>query len=242
MGCPTDLTVALERLHVSASQIRKSSTILAAGLAAAVISLGLAEAAVRAQVLHGPAAPHGLLGDIADLAQATPAPATVTRTVWVGLDLDGDGQPDIANPTGHAPRGVDAYGEGCFHASRDGGAREHEGVDYVAQAGQTVAAPISGYVSKVGYAYPDNQTLKFVEIDNPALHLTARVFYVDPAVAVGDAVAIGRPIGTAHSLQQRYRGITDRVPLEIAAGGRKMDAQRLIVARNETAPVEAAGD
>ncbi|MBS0361369.1 MAG: peptidoglycan DD-metalloendopeptidase family protein [Proteobacteria bacterium] len=242
MGCPSDLTVALERLHVNASRIRKSSTILAAGLAAAAISLGLAEAAVHVEALHGPLDRHGLLGEVAGLAQPRPAPATVTRTVWVGVDLDGDGQPDVANPTGHAPRGVDAYGEGCFHASRDGGAREHEGVDYVARAGQAVTAPISGYVSKIGYAYPDNQILKFVEIDNPALHVTARVFYVDPEVAVGDAVAIGHPIGTAHSLQQRYRGITDHVHLEIAESGRKVDAQRLIVARNETVPVEAAGD
>ncbi|HEY3947494.1 peptidoglycan DD-metalloendopeptidase family protein, partial [Phenylobacterium sp.] len=120
--------------------------------------------------------------------------------------------------------------------------REHEGVDYVATAGQTVTAPISGYVSKIGYAYPDDQTLRFVEIDNPALHLTARVFYVDPGVAVGDAVAIGHPIGAAHSLQQRYRGITDHVHLEIAEAGQKVDAQRLILARNETVPVEAAGD
>jgi len=155
--------------------------------------------------------------------------------VWEGVDLDGDGQPDVANPTGHAPRGTDAYGEGCFHASRDGGEREHEGVDYVATAGQTVAAPISGFVTKIGYAYPDDQTLRFVEIDNPALHLTARVFYVDPQVAVGEAVAIGHPIGTAHSLQARYPlGITDHVHLEIAEAGRKVDAQTLIFAKTET--------
>jgi murein DD-endopeptidase MepM/ murein hydrolase activator NlpD len=157
----------------------------------------------------------------------------VTRLVWEGADLDGDGQPDIANPTGQAPRGADAYGEGRFHARRDGGEREHEGVDYAATPGQPVEAPISGYVSKIGFAYPDDQTLRYVEIDNPALHLTARVFYVDPDVAVGDAVAVGRPIGQAHSLQRRYPlGITDHVHLEIAEQGRKVDASTLIVARN----------
>ncbi|HZZ68466.1 MAG TPA: peptidoglycan DD-metalloendopeptidase family protein [Phenylobacterium sp.] len=165
---------------------------------------------------------------------------TRTRLVWEGADLDGDGQADIANPTGHAPRQTDAYGEGAFHASRDGGARQHEGVDYVATPGQTVSAPISGYVTKIGYAYPDDQTLRFVEIDNPALHLTARVFYVDPQVAVGDAVAIGHPIGQAHSLQHRYPlGITDHVHLEIAERGRKVDAATLITARTETEQVAA---
>lgn len=205
---------------------------IAAG--AAVFSFGLAEAAVHAEVIH-----RHLSGlQLASLTSG-PAPQHMVvreRLVWEGADLDGDGQPDIANPTGQAPRLTDAYGEGRFHASRDGGAREHEGVDYVATAGQAVEAPISGYVAKIGLAYPDDPQLRYVEIDNPALHLTARVFYVDPKVAVGDTVAVGHPIGQAHSLQKRYpMGITDHVHLEIAdAKGRKLDAQTLIVARAET--------
>lgn len=185
---------------------------------------------------RGPGA-HAFLASL----NSGPAPAHLTaktRLVWEGADLDGDGQADVANPTGQPPRGEDAYGEGRFHASRDGGEREHEGVDYVATAGQSVAAPISGYVTKIGLAYPDDQTLKFVEIENPALHLTARAFYVDPDVAVGDTVAVGQPIGHAHSLQNRYPlGITDHVHLEIAEKGRKVDAATLIIAHAETARV-----
>ncbi|MBS0334299.1 MAG: peptidoglycan DD-metalloendopeptidase family protein [Proteobacteria bacterium] len=241
MGCQNSLKVALDRLRRATPKLGRRSTVLVAGVAAAVISLGLAEAAAHAQALQGRSG-HGLWADLAGLAKATPAPRVVTRTVWVGADLDGDGQPDVANPTGHAPRGEDAFGEGRFHASRDGGAREHEGVDYVATAGQAVKAPISGYVAKIGYAYPDDGALRFVEIDNPALHVTARVFYVDPAVEVGQAVAIGRPIGVAHSLQGRYRGITNHVHLELAERGQKVDAETLIVARRETFPASALGD
>jgi murein DD-endopeptidase MepM/ murein hydrolase activator NlpD len=207
-------------------------------MSAATLSLGFAEAAVHVENLSD----RVRVPSVAALTpEPTPAQFVVRqRLVWEGADLDGDGQPDIANPTGHAPRGEDAYGEGRFHASRDGGEREHEGVDYVATAGQAVDAPISGYVSKIGYAYPDDQTLRFVEIDNPALHVTARVFYVDPKVAVGDTVAVGRPIGLAHTLQHRYPlGITDHVHLEIAERGRRVDAQTLIVARAETGPVLA---
>jgi hypothetical protein len=214
----------------------RSSTVLAIALSSAVVSLGIAEAAARVDAVARPA--HAFVDLISGPA---PAHLTVTsRLVWEGADLDGDGQPDIANPTGKAPRGEDAYGEGRFHASRDGGEREHEGVDYVATAGQAVAAPISGYVSKIGFAYPDDQTLRYIEIENPALHLTARVFYVDPKVAVGDAVAVGHPIGEALTLQHRYPlGITDHVHLEIAERGRKVDAQTLIVARTETVPLAA---
>ncbi len=235
MGVTQVLKTAFARLRHDLVVRPKLRTVLAVGVAAASLSLGIAEAAVRVQAMH----PLGLdlMETIPLTAGSAPDPVeTTTRVVWRGVDLDGDGQPDIANPTGQAPRTEDAYGDGCFHARRDGGAREHEGVDYVAKAGQAVSAPISGYVAKIGFAYADDQTLKFVEIDNPALHMSARVFYVDPAVEVGDSVAIGRPIGTAHSLQKRYpRGITDHVHLELADGkGRKLDAQRLILAQVET--------
>ena len=225
---------ARRRLRRTPKISNRSSTVVAVALGVAIFSLGVAEAAAHADVIH-----RHLSGLQIARFTSGPPPARVVlreRTVWEGADLDGDGQPDIANPTGKAPRVADAYGEGRFHASRDGGAREHEGVDYVATAGQAVEAPISGYVAKIGYAYPDDNQLRYVEIDNPALHLTARVFYVDPTVAVGDSVAMGHPIGEAHTLQHRYPlGITDHVHLEIAdRRGRKMDAQTLIVARTET--------
>jgi murein DD-endopeptidase MepM/ murein hydrolase activator NlpD len=220
------------RRHTRISQL--SSTLVIAAVGAAVVSVGIAEAAVHAQAIN---LRFGSLQKASLTSGPAPEPVELrTRLVWEGADLDGDGQPDIANPTGHGPRQTDAYGEGRFHASRDGGEREHEGVDYIATPGQPVEAPISGYVAKIGFAYPDDNQLRYVEIDNPALHLSARVFYVDPDVAVGDSVAVGHPIGQAHTLQHRYPlGITDHVHLEIAdAKGRKLDAQTLIVARSET--------
>jgi murein DD-endopeptidase MepM/ murein hydrolase activator NlpD len=198
-----------------------------AAIAAPVLEAGGLKAA-RAEVLQA----------VRGLPAGTPAPrAQVERLVWQGVDVDGDGKADFANPTGHPERGDDVYGEGRFGASRDGGARRHEGADFVADAGQTVTAPISGYVTRIGYAYPGDQTLRFVEIANPALHYAARVFYVDPSVAEGDAVAIGRPIGHSHSLQQKYPGgMTDHVHLEIiGAHELRIDPDRMITARWENA-------
>lgn len=160
---------------------------------------------------------------------------------WEGRDIDGDGAPDFANPTGGDPRGHDQFGDGYFHASRSGGARQHEGVDYDSQAGQTVTAPISGYVARVGFAYPGDERFRYVEIENPALHLQARVFYVDPQVQVGETVQLGHPIGTAHSLQGRYAGITNHIHLEIEERGRKIDAQTVILARGGPAAGVMAG-
>jgi murein DD-endopeptidase MepM/ murein hydrolase activator NlpD len=150
--------------------------------------------------------------------------------VWSGADIDGDGAPDFANPTGAAPRGHDDFGDGEFGARRDGGSRSHEGVDYIAQAGQDVRAPISGYVTKIGYAYAGSSDLKFVEITNPALGYVARAFYVDPGVEVGQSVRLGESIGSVESLQRHYPGITDHVHLEVMEpGGERVNAAALIV-------------
>ena len=148
--------------------------------------------------------------------------------------------PDIADPTGQAPRGDDRYGEGRFHAARDGGPAATKASTTSPRAGQSVEAPISGYVAKIGFAYKNESTLRYVEIENPALHMSARVFYVNPDVAVGDTVAVGRSIGHAQSLARRYRGITDHVHLELEDGrGRKLDAETLITAQLETGTVSA---
>jgi murein DD-endopeptidase MepM/ murein hydrolase activator NlpD len=210
---------------VSLARSAGGSRIFPVGFLVAALSVGLADASVRTGLHLAAPAPRPAVQAIA------PLPARPAGPAWAGLDLDGDGAPDFANPTGHAPRGHDAFGDGWFHARRDGGAREHEGVDYDARAGQAVMAPISGFVSKIGYAYPGDTALKYVEIENPALNLQARVFYVDPEVQIGQPVALGTPIGQAHTLQRRYPGITDHVHLEVAEAGRKIDAQTVILAR-----------
>jgi peptidoglycan LD-endopeptidase LytH len=168
-----------------------------------------------------------------------PAPSVpeVAKLVWQGADLDGDGQPDFANPTGQDVRGCDGYGCGAFGAERDAGGRRHEGVDFDATAGQAVDAPISGFVSRIGYAYPGDIRYRFIEIENPALHYEARVFYVDPKVREGQAVRVGQPIGQAHNLQLRYRGITNHVHLEIERlNGRHLDPTRFLSERTEMVP------
>jgi murein DD-endopeptidase MepM/ murein hydrolase activator NlpD len=178
------------------------------------------------------------------VATVAPEPQPEPQRVWEGADVDGDGHADFANPTGQDVRGHDAYGEGEFGVSRDGGSRKHEGVDFKADAGQDVEAPISGYVTKIGYAYPGDQTLKFVEITNPALRYAARVFYVNPTVEVGDSVAIGHPIGTAHSLQKKYPGgMTNHVHLEILdRPEHRINAARMITAEYRAVTTVAAAD
>ena len=164
----------------------------------------------------------------AEQRPAVKAPQVMTL-VWRGEDIDGDGRGDFANPTGRAAREHDGWGSGHFGDSRDGGGRRHEGVDYIGISGQRVVAPISGYITKIGYAY-EGSSLRYVEITNPALNYVARAHYVNPSVEVGEAVQIGTKIGTLASLQSRYHGITDHVHLELYDAGKRIDAEQLIVA------------
>ena len=92
---------------------------------------------------------------------------------------------------------------------------------------------ISGFVSKIGYAYDGDTGLRYVEIENPALKISARVFYVSPQVQVGQVVRLGTPIGVAQTLQTRYPGgIVDHVHLELGdRAGHKLDASTLIQQR-----------
>jgi murein DD-endopeptidase MepM/ murein hydrolase activator NlpD len=182
-----------------------------------------------------PRAPSPAVQALLDQLAAKPKKPVRQELVWSGADIDGDGAPDFANPTGAAPRGHDEFGDGNFGARRDGGSRDHEGVDYVAKAGQDVHAPISGYITKIGYAYGGDTSLTFVEITNPALKYVARAFYVKPTVEVGQAIHLGQTIGTDQSLQKHYPGITNHVHLEVMQpGGERVNAAELILRKMVT--------
>lgn len=165
------------------------------------------------------------------LLAMAPAPAAsgveVKATASQNQPIDAPG-PVLVNPTGRQVRGADGYGSGLFGASRDGGARAHAGVDFVADPGQVVVAPISGRVKKLGFAYASDLRYRYVEIENHAKSLLVRVLYVGPTVQVGDVVDQRQVIGTAQDLNPRYRGITNHVHLQVATAGQATDATLLM--------------
>jgi murein DD-endopeptidase MepM/ murein hydrolase activator NlpD len=148
--------------------------------------------------------------------------------VWK-IDFDGDGTIDLANPTHSKVRGVDAYGSGKFGARRDGGRRKHEGADFIIAPGAEVAAPLAGTVTDIGFAYDGKEKLNYIEIKNAALKLKARVFYVDPSVAVGQTVAAGDALGVAEDLALRYPGgITNHVHVELRDAMGILDPEQVL--------------
>jgi peptidoglycan LD-endopeptidase LytH len=195
----------------------------------AFVALGGADGALRA----GAATALAHLGFENESSAQSTLPnamsASATEIVWT-MDVDNDGVPDFSNPTRGGVRGMDAFGSGNFGAVRDAGKRRHHGVDYVSQPGAEVLAPLSGKITRIGFAYSGREDLQYVEVVNPETHLTARVLYVSPTVAEGDLVSAGDALGVAQDLTDRYPGITNHVHVEMR------DAQRRWIDASEQLP------
>ena len=99
----------------------------------------------------------------------------------------------------------------------------------MAAPGQSVVAIIAGKVTKIGFPYNGNFTIKYVEIASP-LGYVVREFYVDPQVIihVGSSVAAGQRIGTHQSLSATSPGMPEHVHVEIRMGGVPIDPRTLI--------------
>lgn len=109
-------------------------------------------------------------------------------------------------------RGTDRHGSGAWQARR--GKRRHRGIDYAAPPGAQCLAVEAGTVTKLGYAYRDDLSYRYVEVTD-ALGYRARYFFVHPIVRVGAHVMPDDPLGTVQSLDRRYPGITEHVHFEV---------------------------
>jgi RHS repeat-associated protein len=128
-------------------------------------------------------------------------------------------------PTEHGGmRGRDGYGSGAYGVSRDGGARTHQGMDFVAFPGEEILSPIGGVVRRVLYPYATDTRLTGVEITNEAGQ-SAKIFYIAPyPVAIGMRVEPGDAIGRAQNLGIKYNGtMTNHVHVEIRNAGQVVD-------------------
>lgn len=122
-------------------------------------------------------------------------------------------------------RGTDGYGSGSFLASRDGGSRQHHGIDVVTAVNEPVYSPISGTVTRLAYPYADDTSYKGLVIENSGI--LVKLFYVSPTVTPGTTVKAGQQIGTAQNLNRRYPGITNHIHVEVYVNGQLTDPTKL---------------
>ncbi len=102
-------------------------------------------------------------------------------------------------------RGIDDWGDGSFGAPR--GDRTHKGIDYAADPGDEILAPIPGAVTKLGYPYAprpsDRITYRYVEITDYSGR-RHRVFYIEPTVNIEQHVNLGTIIGISQDIAGKY--------------------------------------
>ena len=119
-------------------------------------------------------------------------------------------------------RGEDNFGSGAYGASR--GTRKHQGVDLVTAENQSIYSSFTGVVKRTVTPYAsgvDSNVLSGIEIIGTGVYsdYVFKIFYLKPSVAVGFSVGLGTKIGNAQTLQNRYKGITNHIHIEIRRNG-----------------------
>lgn len=123
-------------------------------------------------------------------------------------------------------RGQDGQGYGYYGASRSGGTRTHNGIDFVCRPGEAVYSPITGTVER--YANPYATDVRFGGILISGDGISVKLFYLSPTVPVGTTVRRGQQIGVAQQISKKYPGITEHIHVEVYEGGKVIDPSGLI--------------
>ena len=122
-------------------------------------------------------------------------------------------------------RKCDKHGCGHYGASR--GVRKHNGLDIEAEKGKPVYIPFNGIVTKLGYAYADDLSFRYVEVTSDKYEV--RLFYIDPLVRLGQNVFEGDVAGTVQTLKDRYKGITDHVHVELRKNDKLLNPEKFFL-------------
>jgi murein DD-endopeptidase MepM/ murein hydrolase activator NlpD len=106
-------------------------------------------------------------------------------------------------------RTIDDYGAGGFGAPRRAGIQQykHKGLDFLAEPGDVVVAPITGNIVHIGIAYPgsDLGSIHIVGSDEFA-DLKVKLLYGLrlESLAVGSVVTAGEQIATAQDVKHYH--------------------------------------
>jgi len=94
-------------------------------------------------------------------------------------------------------------------------------MDFACAAGAIVLSPVSGVVTRLGYAYADDLSYRYVEVEDES-NKRHRIFYISPTISVGSEVySQTTQIGIVQDLTKRYpNGMTNHVHYEVKSDGK----------------------
>lgn len=125
------------------------------------------------------------------------------------------GQLCSGNPT-NSRRGRDAWGNGAYGARRDGGRRQHKGLDIVCQDNSVVYAPFDVTLNGRVIVYTDPKKAVINDgINLSGAGLDFKLFYVRPDSYRG-MVKKGQRLGVMLPMQAVYPGITSHIHVQMA--------------------------
>lgn len=119
-------------------------------------------------------------------------------------------------------RMTDKFGSGLYHAPR--GNRLHNGVDKLAVPGSQLKSLTDGRVTKLGYAYSDDLSYRYVQVSDGIGH-ELRYFYILPSVELGQKIVKGTVLGEVQNLDKRYPGIGNHFHFEVMHSGVYIDPE-----------------
>lgn len=120
-------------------------------------------------------------------------------------------------------RKQDPYGNGSFGSSRDGGARKHEGIDFIGFGGDPVYAPFSGKVIRTTRPYANDDRFDGIVIEDDSGEFEAKLFYLKPRLKAGEKFNARNVLGIIQNLYVKYPSITNHVHLELRKNGVLID-------------------
>lgn len=131
-------------------------------------------------------------------------------------------------------RGEDIWGSGAFGARR--GYNKHRGIDIACYQGSQIISPVSGFITKIGFPYSQNDSsksgrlkrrLRYIQVTDYD-HCDARFFYVSANYEAGSEISRGDILGTSQGLEDVYKGITDHIHFEVKIHGEIINPQEYL--------------
>jgi murein DD-endopeptidase MepM/ murein hydrolase activator NlpD len=139
----------------------------------------------------------------------------------------------------------DDFGYGHFGASR--GARTHKGVDYVGLENTIVRSPVTGTITKYGWAYDLEHNQRYIQITKRGSDEKHRLFYtqMDTKLDVGDEIIEGASVGFLGNISKMHdtqdKKMLNHLHYEIVIDGVHKDPEILYEKKNldtiKSAPV-----